>query len=154
MNFEITTRTKVLIGVLCVVTSFAVGRWSSSNNVDTSSTSKSVTESKTQETINTHTKTTITESKKPDGTDTTTTVIDQVQNEKATESMDSKMMTESTSKPGSKINISVLGANDFSRGLLVPTYGLSVSKEFIGPVTVGAFGLMNGVVGVSIGLDF
>lgn len=52
------------------------------------------------------------------------------------------------------LNVSALIANDFSRGILVPTYGISVSKEILGLITVGAFGLTNGAIGVSLGLNF
>jgi hypothetical protein len=33
-------------------------------------------------------------------------------------------------------------------------YGISVHREFIGPITLGAFGLTNGTVGLSIGVNF
>jgi len=52
------------------------------------------------------------------------------------------------------LNISGLVANDFSRGILQPVYGASVSKQVMGPVTAGVFGLSNGIIGLSIGLNF
>lgn len=79
--------------------------------------------------------------------DTTTTTTDHTQ----------KIETDNKTSivlKSSKLNISALIANDFSRGLLVPTYGVSIQKEFIGPLTLGAFGLTNGVVGLSVGLNF
>lgn len=51
------------------------------------------------------------------------------------------------------INLSALVANDFT-AIPKPLYGLSISKEFLGPITVGAFGLTNGVVGLSLGYNF
>lgn len=33
-------------------------------------------------------------------------------------------------------------------------YGVSVSKEIIGPITIGLFGLTNGIVGASVGMNF
>ncbi len=84
----------------------------------------------------------------PNGTvDTTTTTVDTT----LRVDTDNKTVV-STVKP--KINISALVANDFSKGILRPVYGISASKEFIGPLTLGAFGLTNGTVGVSIGLNF
>ncbi len=80
-------------------------------------------------------------------TDTTITTIDHTQKVDT----DSKT-TVVLSKP--KINLSVLVANDFSRGVLIPTYGISVSKEFIGPITLGVFGLTSGTLGASIGYNF
>ena len=36
----------------------------------------------------------------------------------------------------------------------IPLYGISANKEFIGPITIGAFGLTNGTIGLSIGVNF
>lgn len=84
---------------------------------------------------------------KPDGTsDTTTTTTDRTIS-KATE-------TKQQSTTAATLNVSGLVANDFSQGLLKPIYGVSVSKQLIGPITVGGFGLTNGTIGVSIGLNF
>lgn len=58
-----------------------------------------------------------------------------------------------TAPKSSIINISALAGLDTGRGF-VPTYGISASKELIGPITVGAFGLTNGTIGVSVGLNF
>lgn len=54
----------------------------------------------------------------------------------------------------STINVSALAANDFSRGLISPTYGISISKEIVGPITIGLFGLTNSTVGLSLGINF
>lgn len=52
-------------------------------------------------------------------------------------------------------NISALIGNDFSRSGILPLYGVSVSKEILGPVTLGVFGLItNGVIGLSVGVNF
>lgn len=149
MNLSI--KNQVLILLSSVLLAYGFGRYSKS---DVKTSEKINQTEQTNETKNTHTKTTITETKKADGTDTTTTTIDQVANDNKTEKDNTTVDYQQTISKGSKINISVLGANDFSRGLLVPTYGLSVQKEFLGPITVGAFGLMNGVIGVSVGVDF
>lgn len=86
--------------------------------------------------------------KLPNGeTDTTSTTTDN----------SIKAVTDSTDKTvvaQPKLNVSALVANDFSRGLLVPTYGVSVSKQVLGPFTVGGFGLTNGTIGLSIGVNF
>lgn len=138
-----------------IVTAFAFGRYSV--NAPTVKTTENITTTdKTTEAKNTHTKTTITEVKRPSGVDTKTTVIDQVANDNTARQDQENLQVQQTVTPPKKdtLNISLLGANDFSRGLLVPTYGLSVTKSVLGPITIGAFGLMNGVVGVSIGLNF
>ncbi len=90
-----------------------------------------------------HTTTTIVTVKKPDGTTTTT------------EKIDSKTKTNTVIvPPRPKLNVSVLVANDFSKNSLQPLYGVSISKEVLGPVTAGAFALTNGTIGVSIGINF
>lgn len=50
-------------------------------------------------------------------------------------------------------NISALTALDVPSSL-TPVYGISVTREVLGPITVGAFGLTNGTVGVSVGVTF
>lgn len=151
----LSTKTKVIISVVVVAGAFASGRYSVQKPTIQSTTT--ITEAaKTNENMNTHTKTTITETKQPNGTDTTTTVIDQVANDtkQSTDDISSKASFTSTPPKTSTLNISVLGANDFSKGLIAPTYGVSVTKQVWGPLSIGGFGLMNGVVGVSVGLSF
>lgn len=50
------------------------------------------------------------------------------------------------------LNVSALAGVDFLT--YRPVYGASITKQLIGPVTMGAFGLTNGVAGISIGLNF
>lgn len=149
---ELSLKTKVIASVVVVATAFAFGRYSVNqtpavHTIEDTKIDKDIDKDKV-----THTVTTIT--KKPDGS--TVTQIDKKTEAKSEEKDDTIQHLDQTVTPPkqSKINISVLGANDFSKGLLAPTYGLSVSKEILGPITVGAFGLNHGVVGLSIGLDF
>lgn len=148
-------KTKIITCVVVIATAFAFGRYSVQ-----SPTVKTIIDTQTDVQKNkdkdTHTVTTIVTIKNPDGTVTETKKIDTTTETKSTENDTKSSHIDQTITPPklSKLNISVLGGNDFSRGLLVPTYGLSINKEFIGPITIGAFGLMNGVVGVSIGLNF
>lgn len=58
------------------------------------------------------------------------------------------------SKRANRMNVSVLAGIDFSSAVPKPTYGVSINKEFIGPITVGVFGLTNGTIGASIGVNF
>jgi hypothetical protein len=145
----IPSKNQIIIVIVLIAASFAVGRYSARAN----KTVVQTTQAKTDEEKDTHTRTTITDTKKPDGTDTKVEIIDQVQNDDTQSTATSQTQTTITSK-SSILNISVLGANDFHAGLFAPTYGLSVTKEVLGPVTVGAFGLMNGTIGVSVGLNF
>ncbi len=79
--------------------------------------------------------------KRPDGT------VEKVITDK------SKIITEDSTKQNigrSKVNLSALVGTDFTS----PAYGLHVSKEFLGPITLGAWGLTNKTVGLSVGLNF
>jgi len=53
----------------------------------------------------------------------------------------------------STLNVSALVGTD-PMNSFKPLYGFSVSKQFIGPVTIGLWGLTNSTVGISLGLNF
>lgn len=95
-----------------------------------------------------HTKTVIVTVKAKDGSSTTTETIDQ----KSKTKTDAISQVPVTTKQ--KTNISVLVGNDFSNSVIKPMYGVSVTRELLGPVTVGAYGLTNGVIGISLGINF
>lgn len=87
------------------------------------------------------------------------TIKDKAGREKTVTTIDSKTdvvvkKQENMTTKSSKTNISALIGNDFSKRLSQPIYGVSVSREYWGAITIGGFGLTNGVVGVSIGLNF
>lgn len=146
------TKTEAAIITVGLIAAFAFGRYSAQQTP--AKTEVVTTDVKENQNVDDKKKTTTTETKKPDGTVTTVTTVDEDTTTKTNETEDSITKTQVTPPKASKLNVSVLGANDFSRGLLAPAYGLSVSKEVLGPVTVGVFGMMNGVVGISVGLDF
>lgn len=123
------TRHKVIIGSTLLVAAFAFGRYSV----------KPQTITKVKEVIKHQV---IVRIKHPDGTSETTITTDKETKEKAV-----------TSTSHSKANISALGGVDVT-AKLQPIYGIAINKEFIGPITIGAFGLTNGVVGLSIGMNF
>jgi peptidoglycan hydrolase-like amidase len=101
---------------------------------------------KSVSTNKTHTKTTVKQVRHKDGTVETTKVIITDKDSKSTEIQKIPVKT-------SKINVSVLAGTDVT-SRFKPEYGISINKEFIGPVTIGAFGMTNGVLGVSIGITF
>lgn len=100
-----------------------------------------------EEQRDTHVETTKVVTKDPKtGTVTTTVVKD------ATTKTETKSDVSIKETKKNVINISALGGYDiYSRR---PIYGVSVSKEVLGPVTAGGFILNNGTIGVSVGLDF
>jgi VCBS repeat-containing protein len=147
-------KNEILAAGLLIVASFALGRFSISA---VSATKLVESDNKTEQKEldkDTHTKTETVTIKKPDGTTKTVTTIDTTAevkiDDKKTE-VDNKVQT-STPVKRPTINVSALAVLDLRTGL--PAYGASASKEILGPVTVGAFGLTNGVLGISIGLDF
>lgn len=147
-----TLRAKILAGIGYTVLIFAVGRYT----VTPAKVSESLKETeqvKQAEDKHIETKKTITETKKPDGSSTTVTVIDQkVEDEKETKSALSLQEQQSVS-PRKTFNLSILGADNI-HDTFKPVYGLSLTKQVLGPVTVGAFGFQNGSVGISLGLNF
>jgi hypothetical protein len=152
----LSTNSKYIIVTIAILTSFAVGRYSVQKPIVHTVTDVR-TDVKQDQVADTHTQTTITTVKTPDGTVKTVEQINQVADTKTDTQViaDTHVDTTITPPKTNTVNISALVANNFSHGLgITPTYGVSVSKEILGPVTIGAFGLTNGVVGVSIGLSF
>lgn len=70
-----------------------------------------------------------------------------------TVSTDSKTQTATKTAPVKKTNVSALASVDTARAF-VPVYGVSITRELVGPITIGAFGFTNGVVGLSVGINF
>jgi len=149
------TKNQALIALALTATAFATGRYS----VNTTPTIHTVTDTRTLTQVQTqvvdHTVTKIVEVKAKDGTDTKTTTIKQ--DDHTDTDSDTKQIAhvETTVTPPkrSAVNISLLGATNV-RNPTALAYGVSVSKEVLGPLTVGAFGLTNGIIGVSVGLNF
>lgn len=138
-----TTRVKVLLIILGLVTTFAFGRYSV--NYDKTET-KTENKEKDKEKDTT---TTTTTTKKPDGeTTTTTTTQTHTETHTSTERSDKVVIT-----APKMTNVSLLIAVPSFREL-VPVYGLSVTRPILGPITVGVFGLTNGTIGASAGLEF
>lgn len=88
--------------------------------------------------------------KNPGGSSTTTETTDSI----TRSHIDESSSHIETTVPKSKTNVSGLVYVNVPKRELVPAYGISVSRELIGPITVGAFGLTNGTIGVSLGVNF
>jgi hypothetical protein len=130
-----------------ILVSFAFGRYSAPTIPN--STTKTETQKDVQKDTDTHKTTTVTET--PDGKKITTIIEDTTT--KSNSQTDTKKDQTIQAPKTSVINISALAGLDTGRGF-VPTYGISASKELIGPITVGAFGLTNGTIGLSVGVNF
>ncbi len=151
---------KVLISVAVIAIAFAGGRYSTPvktvTKIQTVTVEKETTKTDTDTAI--HKIITKTEVDKPDGTKTITTVTrDDTTKKTDSTSSDDKNTTSSTVevsvKGSQKVNLAILaGTNYHDIGTLI--VGAHVSTNLIGPVTIGAFGLSDGVLGVSLGLEF
>lgn len=143
------TQTKIGLSALALAVAFASGRYSTQG-----STTKTIETKKIDAEISTdrdtHKKTVITKAK--DGSEVTTITEDTTAVIKERQDETDRTATTTTAK-SSRLNISALAGTQFPN-LLKPVYGASISKEFIGPVTVGLWTLTNGTVGISVGLNF
>lgn len=159
------TKVKVIIAVAVVAAAFAVGRYTVPEKVRVETkvveVIKKVKDTSIDQTQKKDKRTTTTTIVRPDGTKETTTVVEEithtdkktdiVENEEKDKQADSK--TEVV-KASSRLNISALGGVDFLHGPITPVFGAAITKDIIGPVSLGAFGLTNGTAGVSLGLSF
>ena len=87
------------------------------------------------------------ETKKPDGTITTTTIV---QDKSTTDTKSDTKDATVFAKPSYKVD----GLIGYSWKDARQVYGAQIQKRFAGPVYLGAWGLNNGSVGVSVGIEF
>lgn len=142
-------RTKVILVLLVVIGAFAGGRYS----VPTPDTTTEKTITKDQERqVDTNKKKTTTIVTEPSGKKTET-IVEETNKTAKTDTRTSATESVSETYKSPTINISALvGVDTMSN--FKPVYGISASKQFIGPITLGAFGLTNGTLGVSVGINF
>lgn len=143
-------KTKIIIGTVVLLTAFAAGRYSVQKPAVTTIEDKH-TDTEVHKDKDTHKITTIT--KEPDGKTTTTIVEDSNTHTDKDKSTDSHLDQKITPQKISTLHLAAMAGTQLGHGL-VPAYGLLVSKQVLGPITVGAFGFNNGLVGVTVGLDF
>ncbi len=144
-----TLQLKAGLSIAALTLSFAAGNYTARQ---TQSSTNSKTQSTVQQDVKQDTHEVITTIKAPNGTVQTVETVDTT----ALTNTDSTTNTQSqlVVVPNPKNNVSALAGFDLSKSGLIPTYGISVNRQFLGPVTIGAFGLTSGTVGVSIGINF
>jgi hypothetical protein len=151
-------KSKAVIAFVGVVGAFALGRYTGPTKVkiQTIEVEKKVETLTLKKEQKRKKKIVKTETVKPTGEKTTTTVITDVTTDK--ESAKNKLQALAIKKEqkevtsgGSRIRISALGAYDFSSKSLV--WGGAVSKQLLGPINFGFFYLTNNTAGVNLGLD-
>lgn len=150
------TKTQVALGGAVIVATFALGRFTA-GKAEVKTDAK-ITQNKTiDQAKDTHTHTVTTTTKAKDGTTQITKVTDtDITDKKDTLISTQERVKTDTIPPKTNLtNVSALVSNDFKNGLsLSPIYGLSVTHQVLGPLTAGMFFLSNGIVGVSIGINF
>lgn len=132
---------------------FTLGRYSAQNpEVKTTVDTTKDVKKDLNENIQTH-EVSISE-KDPDGTTKTTTTKDTTTVKKVDTITDTTTkITQDVIPPKTNtVSVSILAGYDITRQ--GPVYGASLTKQVLGPITIGAFGLSNGTVGGSIGLQF
>lgn len=152
---------KVITAVLIVTVAFAFGRYSAPEKVkEVTKVEEHKSEEKDKDkVVHRHKKTKTVTIQNPDGSKTTTTTTDddfnKDTNSKTVVKDDKKSeIDKEVTYSKSKLTLSALAAENIHAISASPIYGGMVSKEVLGPITVGGFGLQNGIVGLSLGLTF
>lgn len=160
------TKVKVIIVVASLGTAFALGRYTVPTKIKTEIKTveviKTITVKDTSADKKVHKETTTTESTKKDGTKETKTIVVEDSDFKKDTTIvkkdDDKKTSDDkseTTKTGSRLNISALAGAPISlSGLGNFTYGLHISRDLIGPVSVGLWGMSDSTFGLSVGLTF
>ena len=146
----------IIISVIIAVVIFLSGRYSAPVKIET--VTKTVEVQTKHEVLNENKKehTTTVTTKKTDGSVVTTKTQDISTGTQVTESERSMETTASITTRvtrESELNISLLSGVS-KNSLTSPFYGVSLTKSIIEPLTVGAWYLGNGTMGVSLGIDF
>lgn len=134
---------KYIVIVLVATGGFFVGKHFAPEKVRVETVTVEVEKQKTK---NQKKKVVIKENK--DGSKETVITVDTSVEEKDKTNTDSKVKEVTNS---SKFNISVLAGSSIPINMV---FGVSANKAILGPVTAGAWGLSNGTVGLSLGLNF
>lgn len=161
---ELTTRRKIIIFLVYTLVAVAVGRYTVTFSSKDSKQDDKKEETHKKEDKDKHDdkiiKRKVVEETKPDGTKikTTDTIVTDKKNETDHTNTDSKTddkskETKTETANSGKFNISVLGGVNVTNPVK-PIFGAHVSRDIIGPVNVGLFGLSDGVVGASVGVTF
>jgi hypothetical protein len=132
----------LILGAL--ILAFVAGKYTNkSTDIKTTTTDNKLVDTKTVETE--------VETKKKDGTIQTVITTDTVQSTKDKSTTDTATTVKSST---TKWSVNAMVAEDLTSILSGPKYGVSVTRQLIGPINVGAFGFTNGLVGVSLGVSF
>lgn len=148
-------KAKVLFSIAALATAYAFGRWQAPVKTVEVIKTVEVEKKQTDTEKEKHEKTTIVETKLPDGTTKKETIVTRDENTSRQTTIDKHKQSESEKtvvNSSSRLNLSILAGTQFPSQTL--EYGFHASKEVIGPVSLGIFGFTDKTVGFSIGLSF
>lgn len=150
-----TLQSKVLLAALALTVAFAFGRYSAPTKPNITQTKAVVATTQMVADKDTHKQTQIIVVRQPSGAETTTTTIkeDTVSVVDTNKQVESQTKTIVTQPVRSTVNISAMFGVDV-RHPNAMIYGAQVSKQLLGPVQIGVYGMSNSVVGFTIGLNF
>lgn len=142
---------------------FALGRYTAPEKIKIETkiveVEKKTDQTKKKSKENTRRKTTKRKTTKPDGEvieetikEKETSQTDTTENKTTEENRKSSSTSKEQTAGGSRVNLSALGGFDLNTGR--PIYGASLTKSFIGPTTIGIWGLNNLSCGVTLGISF
>lgn len=133
-----------IAGFLMLIGCFYWGRYTAPTKIET----KTITIE--AEKIKQHQNTLIVEKINKDGSKETTTRIITDTNKDTVKTSEQNKLVEKKSA----LNIYALGGIDITNPASGFTVGVHVSKQLIGPVSIGLFGFTNKTTGVSLGMSF
>ena len=137
--------------VIAMLVSFALGRFTAPARIETKAEIHYVEKLRTVEAEKKDVVATIVEKKKPDGTEIKKTrIVDKTVGSSTTEiDTEGSRIDEVRSVPD-VWRLRGLAAY-YSGGI---TYGAGVDRQILGPISLGAWALSNGTVGLSLGISF
>lgn len=150
---------KVIVAAVSLLTAFAVGRWACPAKIIAKTVTVDVEKKQTdtEKAKDTQTHTTVVETRQPDGTEEKTTTTDtNTTVHTDTQVTDNTTKSTETDKTVtySKQTLTIMGLYGIPVTGGTPVYGGSVTKEILGPISIGLWGLSNATLGGSIGLTF
>lgn len=145
-----TPKAKLTYSAVALITAYAFGYWTAPEKIKTVEVEK-ITKNE-DENKNSHSVTERKEITRPDGTKEVTEVtrIDTDSSKKSSETIEKEKLKEIT-KSGRKVSINLLAGITIKK---LPVYGAAASATVLGPISVGVFGLSNGIYGAQVGLIF
>lgn len=142
-------KNRILISVIALALAFATGRYTVQSPT-IKATVHQVEDTNTQTAEKEHKKIVIVEK----AGEKTTTITDDVDTSIKQDRHDDVKSVETITPPKTgTLNLSALAGVD-SLNRFKPIYGAAVTKQVLGPITIGAFGMSNSVVGLSVGITF